>query len=1268
MSRLPFKNLGIVSLVLVAILFAAMFIHFDWIPSSHIERPKLESRDLNLNPETSDPDYFQPENPGLVSNLLRQWIDSIHNLELEGVRNVSQFLNSSQARLGFTLTGFWNYIPMRFSLSHRLDYIDSLLEENLVPLQPVAGNGNNFLTSRQLGLGYWNGNHDQFSNPDLEKQLDIVSRFIQGGGNPLIESLTYSSNPVRIAINLESAGLAGAFPKMSFWDWLQDQKDGWVGGPVTRIEWDRYVASRVMESMVRHMQPDMVDHHGRNLMHLLARSGMLKEIQSLHKSNSNFISGKDYLNRLPLDIARFYGQTPVVNWLELHSPENPQNFWSQAPTLDSKNVLDFILHFNEKKPQLAQEINWPLFAYICNHKHIAIELAGLGFDHHMIDSEGSSLLRTAFDNRDRQFLRDFIQRIGFDHYSIQKIASHYLSFSDRQTMKYLESAIHISDENFWRYLYQSFYQTGTRSPGFTQIESILLAIASKFEWHSLFKELLGSGADLFSRVEIENLSSDSSSPLALKLALENGMIMRHTEQISDYFSLHGGSAERLGSILVDHFKSRPDKLLAFADSFKKTGARLIESSNLEYRQFIDHQLKQGRLHDVRSILENGFPWPTENVDSDHQPLIFSLFDSMSSEAHSGMDSHSPSKGFQSIFMELVQSYIQLNEGLDVMDQDGCSLWFSIPANLDEKNLKSLMSWLSESGMDINKANGDGITPLHFHIFNGHFSIANLLLKMGADPDLRDDMGYYPLHFAVIPRLSHNSLFRISDQLDVIQLIINHSSLDGPPVDHVGWSPAHYLFLKSSFDSADPELTEMYYQHVFHMLDEAGMSWDRTSDSGINPAHLLHANFDADSVEAISKLDAFPFPLENLDVSHSLDGYPRRFNRDLLGSILSSSLYLMRMNDDEQLSRWVRRSQFLKQSTITKLLAQPKPQSSPTPSDDSASGTNTQRLNLIVDSLALIINSSDTELPLHISKFNKVSSGYFGGSLRDQSYMFGSSILKMTGMEDHVDPLVHALKSNDIERAKALISAGWNPTFFDLTDKGFESPIHLIFQSGDSFLIDSVRNQTASMAFPQAAMVFSLDELISHVHGWNSSIPTEKRISLIFQALSNLIVSHELDKFQFLIVELSALLKRADFEVTALIYTELLAFSDCLSRKSISEHILKSASKLGIMVDMQAFVYPEPRLDNPTSNPLEIIFEANGAEGNLFPVRSSTWLHLQPNQIFPDLSDVILHFTEIPNFLNFLPVQGQSNSLSPGVLDYDDFIRQLIMSNQSTDTK
>lgn len=66
-----------------------------------------------------------------------------------------------------------------------------------------------------------------------------------------------------------------------------------------------------------------------------------------------------------------------------------------------------------------------------------------------------------------------------------------------------------------------------------------------------------------------------------------------------------------------------------------------------------------------------------------------------------------------------------------------------------------LSFLVESGADVNQTGASGMTPLHYAAQQNQLKAAELLLKLGANPYMIDEAGEMPLEWAAA--LEHSKL-------------------------------------------------------------------------------------------------------------------------------------------------------------------------------------------------------------------------------------------------------------------------------------------------------------------------------------------------------------------------------------------------------------------------------------------------------------------------------------------------------------------------------
>src|SRR5690348_10868536 len=88
-----------------------------------------------------------------------------------------------------------------------------------------------------------------------------------------------------------------------------------------------------------------------------------------------------------------------------------------------------------------------------------------------------------------------------------------------------------------------------------------------------------------------------------------------------------------------------------------------------------------------------------------------------------------------------------------------SLWLmTIAAGNDPRLIQAVRSKdattiraLLKAGIDVNIAQGDGATALHWAVHNDDISTTDLLLRAGANPNAANDLGVTPLYLACTNR-------------------------------------------------------------------------------------------------------------------------------------------------------------------------------------------------------------------------------------------------------------------------------------------------------------------------------------------------------------------------------------------------------------------------------------------------------------------------------------------------------------------------------------
>lgn len=100
--------------------------------------------------------------------------------------------------------------------------------------------------------------------------------------------------------------------------------------------------------------------------------------------------------------------------------------------------------------------------------------------------------------------------------------------------------------------------------------------------------------------------------------------------------------------------------------------------------------------------------------------------------------------------------------------EGVPLYFATVNNdLDE------MKTLIDAGKDVNEKGLAGHTPLIVVARKNYIEAAKLLLENGANPNVKDDLGWAPLHHAVLRKVANDNIIRIlieyGAQVNVVDL-------------------------------------------------------------------------------------------------------------------------------------------------------------------------------------------------------------------------------------------------------------------------------------------------------------------------------------------------------------------------------------------------------------------------------------------------------------------------------------------------------------------
>ena len=98
-------------------------------------------------------------------------------------------------------------------------------------------------------------------------------------------------------------------------------------------------------------------------------------------------------------------------------------------------------------------------------------------------------------------------------------------------------------------------------------------------------------------------------------------------------------------------------------------------------------------------------------------------------------------------------------------------------DLDRKEKKKIIKYLTKGGKLVNSRNDIGRTPLFYSVSRRDFDLIRYLIQLGADVNARDINGFTPLHFAV------------SGDRDIVRYLISKGA-DVNAKNEYGFTPLH----------------------------------------------------------------------------------------------------------------------------------------------------------------------------------------------------------------------------------------------------------------------------------------------------------------------------------------------------------------------------------------------------------------------------------------------------------------------------------------------
>ena len=134
--------------------------------------------------------------------------------------------------------------------------------------------------------------------------------------------------------------------------------------------------------------------------------------------------------------------------------------------------------------------------------------------------------------------------------------------------------------------------------------------------------------------------------------------------------------------------------------------------------------------------------------------------------------------------------------------------------------------ITAHSQDIIGRGGSHTTPLHAASFKGHLDVASLLLKSGANPNSRDNLGRAPLH-----RVSQGGHVMLQSSLEIARFLVN-SSADVNLTDNDGCTTLHAA-------------AQSGYRDIAKLLLDSGASLNVQDDDNDTPLHVACFNGNLD---------------------------------------------------------------------------------------------------------------------------------------------------------------------------------------------------------------------------------------------------------------------------------------------------------------------------------------------------------------------------------------------------------------------------------------
>ena len=122
------------------------------------------------------------------------------------------------------------------------------------------------------------------------------------------------------------------------------------------------------------------------------------------------------------------------------------------------------------------------------------------------------------------------------------------------------------------------------------------------------------------------------------------------------------------------------------------------------------------------------------------------------------------------------------------DKDYVSLKRLLVSAAGSGDLAEVKRLVVDCGIDPNIQDDIGDTPLHYAAEHGHLDVVKLLLEHGADPNIQNNSGKTPLHYAAL-----------DGHLEIVKFLLEHGANPNVQDYKFGVTPLHFAVYHCDVD-------------------------------------------------------------------------------------------------------------------------------------------------------------------------------------------------------------------------------------------------------------------------------------------------------------------------------------------------------------------------------------------------------------------------------------------------------------------------------------